>query len=165
MVKITSREQTRRTEYERIREKPFTRIHGKPSRSDDDLLVEEIKKVAVTVQIPAYETWADKYGLLAEVIGDTEYQAKTGLTYVEPTKPADYDPGIRTDHTDLTKARREAEWETKKESYAVVEGARQGICANIRDALDKQFHEQLADTDLGYGEVTIEDYLKHLTEQ
>ena len=53
MVKITSREQTRRTEYERICEKPFTRIHGKPSRSDYDLLVEEIKKVAVTVQIPA----------------------------------------------------------------------------------------------------------------
>ena len=86
MTKITSREQTRRTEYNRIREKPFTRIHGKPSRTDYDLLVEETKKIAVTVQIPAYEDWADKYGLLAEVLGETEYLAKTGKNYVEPVK-------------------------------------------------------------------------------
>ena len=72
MVKITSREQTRRTEYNRIREKPFTQIHGKPSRTDYDLLVEETKKIAVTVQIPAYDTWADRYGLLAEVIRGNE---------------------------------------------------------------------------------------------
>ena len=165
MVKITSREQTRRTEYNRIREKPFTRIHGKPSLTDYDLLVEETKKIAVTVQIPAYDVWVDKYGLLTEAIGDTEYLAKIGLDYIEPTKLSDYDPGIQNNHSVITKARREAEWESKKESYAVVEGARQGICKYICDALDKQFYEQLKDNDLGYGEASIKDHLDHLSQK
>ena len=100
MVKVTSREQTRRTEYDRIREKPFTRIHGKPSRTDYDLLVEETKKTAVTVQIPAYDSWADKYRLLAEVIGPTEYLAKNqqnicGTSQTGQLRPRNCPPTLR----------------------------------------------------------------------
>ena len=165
MVKITSQEQMRWTEYEWIREKPFTKIHGKPTRSDYDSLKDKIVKVVVTVQIPVYDNWTDKYGILAEVIGNIEYHENTGLNHEAPAKPEDYDPSIRENSSTVTKARKEYEWEITEESYTVIEGTREGICANIRDALDMQYYEQLEDTDLGYSEISIKDYLDHLTTQ
>lgn len=155
MVKIMSREQTRRKEYEQIQEKPFAQIHGKPSHSDYNRLENKIKKIAVTVQILAYDSWANKYDILAEVIGNTEYLAKTGLNYDKPTKPEDYNPLIRDNSSTVMKARKEAGWETKKESCTVIEGTREAT----------QYYEQFEDTDLGYGEITIKDYLDHLTKE
>ena len=46
---------------------------------------------------------------------------------------------------------------------AVLTGACLDITENTRDALDTTYHEQIADTVLGYTTVALKDYFNHLT--
>ena len=49
-----------------------------------------------------------------------------------------------------------------KKNFAVLKGAKQGMCENIRDALDLTYYEQLHDKTLGYSQVTVRKFLDHL---
>ena len=63
------------TSYNGVRTAPFTRIHGRPTRQDYELLKKEASDLASEVDNITF-TWSrdtatgDEYGLLADIIGD-----------------------------------------------------------------------------------------------
>jgi hypothetical protein len=104
------------TAFETIRMTPFTRIHGRPSWSDYEILKQEATTIASKIKDITYN-WSrdtvtgDEYGLLSKILGVDEYNHQTGIpTYVKETKPASYDSSV----TDLTPThtpkRLEDEW-------------------------------------------------------
>ena len=87
--------QAQKAEYDRIRAKPFTRVHGRPNRNNLDWLVQETSELLIETRIPGF-SWAGEHGLLAEVIGGTQCTAKTTKVYTVPVEPAAYDACITT---------------------------------------------------------------------
>ena len=83
--------------------------------------------------------------------------------YVVPILPTAYNPSIRTNISNFVKAKKTAEWEDLKESFAALTGARLGITENIRYSFDTTYQEQLADTVLGYTTVSLKYYFDNLT--
>ena len=55
------------TTYEKVRNKKFTRIHGKPTWSSKEELLREAEEVAL--ECDNHYPWAGEFGLLATVIG------------------------------------------------------------------------------------------------
>ena len=79
------------TAFENARSTPFTRIHGRPCRSDYKILKQEAATITSEVEHITYN-WSrdagtgDEYGLLAEILGVDEYYHQIGIsTYVEET--------------------------------------------------------------------------------
>ncbi len=87
------------TSYDAVRANPFTRIHGRPTRQDYELLKKEASDLASEVDNITFE-WSrdiatgEEYGLLAEIIGDVEYNHLTNLIWSQEREPATYDPAI-----------------------------------------------------------------------
>ncbi len=84
--------------YEMVRFTSFTKIHGHPTRSNYRNLKKEASNLASKLNDITYD-WSrsptdEDYRLLAEIIGEDKYQHLTGLTRVQETKPATYDPNI-----------------------------------------------------------------------
>ena len=86
--------------YDNVRANPFTRIHGRPTRSDYEIIKHEAATVASEVEDITYAwsrdpTTGDEYGLLAKILGLDEYDHQTGIdSYMEETEPMTYDPAI-----------------------------------------------------------------------
>ncbi len=90
--------QAETTAYENVRSNPFTRVHGRPTRSDYEILKSEASALASEVEDITY-SWSknatDKYGLLGDILGADEYDELTSIdTYAVPNEPASYDPTI-----------------------------------------------------------------------
>jgi hypothetical protein len=90
--------QAEMTPFESVRAKPFTRVHGRPTRHDYEILKEEACAPASKVEDITY-AWSknntDNYRLLADIMGVNKYNDLTGIAmYVIPNKPASYDPNI-----------------------------------------------------------------------
>jgi hypothetical protein len=90
--------QAETTAYENVRSNPFTRVHGRPTRSDYEILKSEAGTLASEVEDITY-AWSknnkDNYGLLGNILGEDEYKELTGIgTYTIPTEPVSYDPTI-----------------------------------------------------------------------
>jgi hypothetical protein len=86
--------------YENVRANPLLRIHGRPTRSDYEIIKHEAATLASEVEDITY-AWSrdaatsDEYGLLAKILGPDEYDHQTGIdTYVDETEPDAYDPAI-----------------------------------------------------------------------
>jgi len=84
--------QAKTTAFESVQAKPFTRVHGRPTRRDYKILKEEACAPASEVEDITY-AWSknltDNYVLLANIMGVNEYDDLTGIaTYVIPNKPA-----------------------------------------------------------------------------
>ena len=99
--------------YEAVRATPFTKIHGRPSRNDYETLKKEASDLASELDDITYD-WTrsptgEEYGLLAEIIGEDEYQHLTNLTWVQETEPGPYDPAI-TDATPTHARKRMDAW-------------------------------------------------------
>ncbi len=58
----------------------------------------------------------DEYGLLAEIIGENEYNHLTNLTWVQEVQPDTYDPNITDTTATHTRKRMEQEWERTRSS-------------------------------------------------
>ena len=54
---MVTKPQAKKAEYDRIRAKPFTRIHGRPTRNGVDRLASEAGDATLETQIPGYD-WA-----------------------------------------------------------------------------------------------------------
>ena len=102
------------------------------------------------------------HGILAEIIGGPAYLAKTTKQYIAPVRLTAL-LIHQGQHQQFFKSKKTAEWEDLKESHAVLVGARLSIAENIRNTLDTTYHEQIADTVLGYTTVALKDYFNHLT--
>ena len=99
--------------YKLVCETPFTKIQGCPSRNDYKILKKEASDLACELDDITYD-WShsaagDEYGLLAEIIGEDEYNHLTNLTWVQEMEPSNYDPAI-TDAT-VTHTRKRMEQE------------------------------------------------------
>ncbi len=92
----------------------------------------------------------EEYGYLAEIIGKDKYNHLTNLTWVQETKPKNYDPAITDAATTHTRKRMEQEWEQKCEIWAIRKGFLCSIVANMCNALDKNWHSQLTHIHTAY---------------
>ena len=67
--------QAETTAYENVRSNPFTRVHGRPTRSDYEILKSEASALASEVDDITY-SWSknatDNYGLLGDILGADE---------------------------------------------------------------------------------------------
>ena len=87
------------TSYDNVHAKPFTRIHGRPTRHDYQVLMKEASDLASKVEDITYD-WTrdaitgDEYGLLAEIIGEPDYIQLTNIQWVQEVEPAKYNPAI-----------------------------------------------------------------------
>ena len=86
------------TAFESVRAKTFTRVHGRPTRRDYEILKEEAYAPANEVEDITY-VWSknntDNYGLLADIMGVEEYDNLTSIAiYRIPNEPASYDSNI-----------------------------------------------------------------------
>ena len=104
----------------------FTKIHGRPTRSDYKNLKKEASDLASKLDDITY-AWLqsptrEDYGLLAKIIGEDEYNHLTNLTWVQETKPNTYDPNINDTTPTHTRKRMEQEWECTRETWAIRKG-------------------------------------------
>ena len=97
----TAKQEAETTAFESVRATPFTRVHGRPTRRDYEILKEEACACdpASKMEDITY-TWSknqtDNYGLLADILGVDEYDDLTNIsTYVIPNEPSSYDPNIQ----------------------------------------------------------------------
>jgi len=131
--------------YDAVRAKPFTRIHGSPTRQDYEFIKKEASDLASEVENITF-TWScntvtgEEYGLLAEIIGDDKCTHLTNLNWTQETEPASYDPAITAATAAHMRKRMEEEWEEKRESWLIRKGFPRGDTMNMRDALDEQYY-------------------------
>lgn len=155
------------TSYDTVRAKPFTRIHGRPTRTNYELLKKEASDLASEVENITF-AWSrdtatdEEYGLLAEIIGDVEYNHLTNLNWTQEREPASYDPAITAATATHTRKRMEEEWEEKRESWFIRKGFLRGVTMNMRDALDEQYYSQLRHINTAYRNTTPIKILEHL---
>jgi hypothetical protein len=152
--------------YEAVRAAPFMKIHGRPSRNDYEILKKEASDLALELEDITYD-WSrsatgKEYGLLAEIIGEDEYQHLTNLTWVQETEPEPYNPAIDDNTATHTRKRMEQEWEQTRETWAIKKGFLRGVTANMRDALDESRYSQLKHLHTAYHNVQPLQILEYL---
>ncbi len=123
------------TTYDTVRFSAFTKIHGRPTRSDYENLKKEASDLASELDDITYD-WSrsptrDKFGLLAEIIGKDEYNHLTNLTWKHEVKPKTYDPNITDATATHTRKRMEQEWERTCKTWAIRKGFLRGVAANF----------------------------------
>ncbi len=106
--------------YKSVRALPFTKMHGRPSRSDYETLKKKASNLASELEDITYD-WSrsatgKEYGLLAEIISKDKYQHLTNLTWVQETEPKTYDPEINDTTATHTWKRMEQEWEQTRKT-------------------------------------------------
>ncbi len=107
----------------------------------------------------------EEYGLLAEIIGEDEYQHLTNLTWEQETEPGPYDPAINETTPTHARKRMEQEWECRRETWAIWKGFLRGVAANICEALDENWYSQLKHLHTAYRNVQPIQILNHLNTQ
>ena len=145
--------------FESVRATPFTRVHGRPTRRDYEVLKEEACAPASEVDDITY-AWSknvtDNYGLLADILSVDEYDDLTGIAmYAIPHEPADATPTH-------TRKRMEEEWELVRTSWFIRKGFLRGVVDTLRDALDEQYYSQLRHRLTVYRNITPYQILEHL---
>jgi hypothetical protein len=115
--------QAKTTAYENVRSNPLTRVHGRPTRSDYEILKSEASALASEVEDITY-SWlknaTDNYGLLGDILGADEYDELTNIdSYIIPNELASYDPAIT--NATLTHERKcqEEEWDLIRTSWFI----------------------------------------------
>jgi hypothetical protein len=105
------------TAFENVRAVPFTKNHGRPSRSDYEILKLKAATLAskidnITCAWSCDAVTGEEYRLLAKILGLNEYDHQTGInTYAKEAKPDTYDPSITVATPTHTQKRLEEEWE------------------------------------------------------
>jgi hypothetical protein len=158
--------QAETTAFEAVQATPFTRVHGRPTRKDYELLKEEASALASEVKDITY-VWSknatDGFGLLANIIGTDEYDELTSIaTYVIPTEPPSYNPTITNAMLTHERKRKEEDWELGRTLWYIRKGFLKGVVDNLHDALDKQYYSQLRHCLTAYCNITPYQILEHL---
>ena len=106
--------------------------------------------------------WSGDYGLLAEIQDKGRYLATTGLHYVASTQPSSRHAGILATTTAHRTALLRAENDLLKHDWVIVKGFNSALSANIQDALDSRYYNQLKHCILHYQNVIPRQYITHL---
>ena len=165
---LSTAKQAKVTAYKSVRSHPFTRIHGRPTRSNFNTLKEEASMLACEVEdinYPWSKSASGKYGLLADIIGGAEYDHLTGIsTYAKPIEPAAYNATINSATATHKRKQKEEEWERTLTSWYVRKGFLKGVVENMRDALDEQYYAQLKHRLTKYRNIKPQKILDHLND-
>jgi hypothetical protein len=158
--------QAETTAFKSIRATPFTRVHGRPTRRNYNILKEEACALASEVEDVTY-LWSknatDNYGLLTNILGIDEYDNLTNIaTYAIPHKPVSYNPNITNATPTHTQKRKEEEWELTPTSWYIRKGFLKGVIDNLWDALNEQYFSQLRHQLTAYLNITPFQILEHL---
>ena len=121
-----------KTIYELVRDRPCTRVHGRPTYQHFRTLLRECQEVAFEINV-GYG-WCADLGLSPLIVGAAAHFRDTGETFSEPIQPDNVDARILAGVTVAERAQYTAENEELKEWYAMVKGFRRGSTENIRDA-------------------------------
>jgi hypothetical protein len=118
--------QAETTAYENVRSNPLTRVHGRPTRSDYEILKSEASALEGEVEDITY-LWSknptDDYGLLGDILGADEYDELTAIdTYAVSNKPASYDPTITNATLTHERKHKEEEWDLIRTSWFIRKG-------------------------------------------
>ena len=151
--------------FKRVRATPFTRIPGKLTRRDYITLKNEAQEGACEIE-SGYE-WSGEFGHLPLVTGAAEFLRittadGTPLVYVPEIQPAAFNPTITANTSEYQARKKTAEWEEKRECWYALMGTNEGLCHNMRDAIDEMYYKQLKQPIIGYRGLKIKDYLDHL---
>ena len=84
--KMSDPEVARKNAYQAVIDRPFTRICGKPTWEQKEVLLQESRDLSMIFDQVSYD-WAGPYGLLAEVEGGTKFTALTTKQYTAPVRP------------------------------------------------------------------------------
>ena len=156
--------------YENVRANPFTRIHGRPTRSDYEIIKHKAATLASKVEDITY-AWSRDPNTGERVRAPSQTTrsrrirpSETGIDmYVGENKPSTYDPSI-TDTTPTHTPRKclEEEWERVRTCWYIRKGFLKGVTAKFCDALDEQFYAQLRHCHSAYRNITPFQILEHL---
>jgi len=160
--------QAETTAYENVRSNPLTRVHGRPTRSDYEILKSEASALASKVEDITY-SWSknatNNYGHLGDILGADEYDELTAIdTYAVPNELASYNPTITNATLTHKCKRKEEEWDLVRTSWFIRKGFLRGIVDNLRDALSEQYYAQLKHRLTAYRNVTPFQILEHLND-
>ncbi len=155
----SSAKATEKKSYNPVRAKPFTQIHGCPTRHDYKLLKKEASDLGSKVDNITFAwSWdpatGEEYRLLADVIGDIEYTHLTNLNWAQEIMPATYDPAITATTATHTRKRLDVEWEEIHKSWCIQKDFLHGVTLNMCDALDKQYYLKLEHINTAYCNTT-----------
>jgi len=161
--------QAETTAYVNVRSNPLTRVHGRPTRSDYEILKSEASTLASKVEDIPY-SWSknatDDYGLLGDILGADEYDKLTAIdTYAVPNEPVSYDPTITNATITHERKPKEEEWDLVRTSWFIQKGFLRGIVDNLHDALDEQYYAQLKHRLTAYQNVTPFQVLEYLNDR
>ena len=142
----------------------FVKIQGEPSRLKLWELEEEMSVAATSVECDYYEQ-AEDHGCLAYTKGVDRYKALTGLKFEEPSRLTRIHPDIDDDTSLEERADLKAEKDENLEAWYALQGALKGLTANLRDAIDPKYYQELKKPLLGYKKVAIRDYFEHIKKE
>jgi hypothetical protein len=150
--------QAETTAYKNVRSNPFTRVHGRPTQRDYQILKSKAGALASKVEDITY-AWSknntDNYGLLGDILGEEKYNELTRIgSYTIPAEPASYDPTITNATLTHERKWKEEEWELVRTSWFIRKGFLRGIVDNLCNALDEQYYSQLRHRLTAYCNVT-----------
>ncbi len=156
--------------YDAVCSKPFTQIHGCPTRNDYKTLKKEASNLASKIEDITYD-WAqdtitgNEYGLLANIIGEPKNTLLTGIQWIQEVEPAKYDPAITAATATHTRKQMEEKWEEECTSWYIRKGFLRCVAMNMRNALDKAYYSQLKHVTTAYRNMTPIQILNYLDTQ
>ena len=125
---MSNPEVARKNTYQAMIDRPFTRICGKPTWEQKEVLLQESRDLSMIFDQVSYD-WTGPYALLAEIEGGTKFTALTNKAYTVPACPPPQDPNIVSGNITDKQARSKKELnDIAKGNFAILEGFRQGFC-------------------------------------
>ena len=91
--KMSDPEVARKNTYQAVIDRPFTRICGKPTWEQKEVLLQESRDLSMIFDQVSYD-WAGPYGLLAEIEGGTKFTALITKQYTASVCSPPQDPDI-----------------------------------------------------------------------
>ena len=169
MVKFVSFETTREAAYNKVRAKPLDKIREPFDRRQRDHLLEQCIEALVGFTL-CFDWTRDangtNYGAMAEVTGPAWYQKTTGITtYQLEEAPPAFDDTIDEDTSDYDREKLLATHAARKESFATLAGAREGINDNIMAAMPKKYYAPLKKRHIGYKGRLPTEFFDHFDEE
>ena len=148
------------TVYKWMRDRPFTRVMGKPTWAQVEKVHQDLCDLALEFEVSC--DWADEYGLLGVIIGAPKYHSETGLNMIDPINPPNTHAGIAAASTAHNTRVLTAENDILKHELAKVTGFLTGAGKNLRDAFDPKYYDQLSEPIFRYKRIHPRQYFAHL---
>lgn len=145
--------------FVRVSEK-FEPITDQPSDADLHRLTETLAEALLPI---SWDRAHNGAGNLVGIVWDAHlYIQQFGQAFVEPTRPAAYDPELPDDATPAVRARREAAWSVVVNDFELYEAAVKGARKVITENVAETWYRELRHRYTHYHNVSVRDLLDHL---